>query len=125
MIACDHAPFSELFPQAAVIAHAGGVGTTGLAMRSGRPTLVVPYAHDQPDNAERVARLRIARTVPAWRYTPDRAAAELLRLLENPMHEQRASEVGEQVRREDGVGAACDALEGLLQNARPAEAAVS
>jgi hypothetical protein len=36
-------------------------------------------------------------------------------LLDNPAYSQRASEVGEQVRKEDGVRAACDALEALLQ----------
>ncbi len=55
--AFDYAPFSELFPRAAAIVHHGGIGTTGLAMRSGRPMLVMPCAWDQPDNAERVARL--------------------------------------------------------------------
>jgi UDP:flavonoid glycosyltransferase YjiC (YdhE family) len=121
VIACDYAPFSELFPRAAVIVHAGGVGTTGLAMRSGRPMLVVPYAHDQPDNAERVKRLRIARTIPRHRYTPARAAAELRHLLDSPAYSQRASEVRQQIQREDGVRVACDALEGLLRVARPAE----
>ncbi len=67
--AFDYAPFSELFPRAAVIVHHGGIGTTGLAMRSGCPMLVVPSAWDQPDNAERVARLGTARTLPRHRYT--------------------------------------------------------
>jgi UDP:flavonoid glycosyltransferase YjiC (YdhE family) len=40
VVAVDYAPFSELFPRAAVIVHHGGIGTTGLAMRSGRPMLV-------------------------------------------------------------------------------------
>jgi len=111
----DYAPFSELFPRAAVIVHHGGIGTTGLAMRSGRPMLVMPCAWDQPDHAERVTRLGIARTIPRNRYTPDRVAAELRELLDNPAYLQRASEVGEQVRKEDGVRAACDALEALLQ----------
>jgi UDP:flavonoid glycosyltransferase YjiC (YdhE family) len=88
-------------------------------MRSGRPTLVVPHSHDQPDNAERLSRLGVARTVARHRYTPARAAAELRHLLDNPVYRQRASEVREQVRQEDGVRAACDALEGLLQAARP------
>jgi UDP:flavonoid glycosyltransferase YjiC (YdhE family) len=78
--------------------------------------LVMPYAHDQPDNAERVRRLGIARTISRSRYTPDRAAAELLELLDNPTYAQRAAEVGRQIQQEDGVRAACDALEGLLQN---------
>jgi hypothetical protein len=63
--ACDHAPFSALFPRAAAIVHHGGIGTTGLAMRFGRPMLVMPCAWDQPDNAERAARLSISRTIPA------------------------------------------------------------
>jgi UDP:flavonoid glycosyltransferase YjiC (YdhE family) len=117
VVACDYAPFSELFPRAAVVVHHGGIGTTGLAMRSGRPMLVVPYAHDQPDNAERLTRLGVARTIPPRRYTATRAAAELRHLLDSPAYSLRASEVGEQVRQEDGVRAACDALTGLLHPA--------
>jgi UDP:flavonoid glycosyltransferase YjiC (YdhE family) len=117
VIACDYAPFSELFPRAAVIVHAGGVGTTGLAMRSGRPTLVVPYAHDQFDNAARATRLGIARTVSPRAYLPARVAAELRQLFDNPRYLEQALAVGERVRREDGVRAACDALAGQVFNA--------
>jgi UDP:flavonoid glycosyltransferase YjiC (YdhE family) len=112
-IVSDYAPFSELFPRAAAVVHPGGIGTTGLAMRSGRPSLVVPFAHDQPDNAARAVRLGIARTISPRRYTAARAAAELRQLLDDPEYSQRASVIGEQVRREDGVRAACDALEKL------------
>ena len=123
VIACDYAPFSELFPRAAVIVHAGGIGTTGLAMRSGRPMLVVPYAHDQFDNAARATRLGIARTIPQRRYLPSHVAAELGSLLNNPLYARRASSLGERMVREDGVRLACDALEGLLGASRPAETA--
>jgi UDP:flavonoid glycosyltransferase YjiC (YdhE family) len=114
VVACDYAPFLDLFSRAAAIVHPGGVGTTALAMRSGRPMLVVPSAHDQFDNAARVARLGIARTIPRRRYTPARAAAELRRLLDNPTYAERTSEIGQGLWQEDGVRAACDALEGLL-----------
>jgi rhamnosyltransferase subunit B len=117
-----YAPFSELFPRAAAIVHQGGIGTTAEAMRSGHPMLVMPYAHDQPDNAERVIRLGIARKISRYRYSPARVSAELRRLLGNPAYSQRASVIGEQVRGEDGARAACDALELLLQTARPVEA---
>ena len=120
VVTFEYAAFSQLFPRAAVIVHHGGIGTTGLAMRSGRPMLVVPCAWDQPDNAERVARLGIARIIPRSRYTPARVAAELRHLLDNPAYSQRALEVREQVREEDGVRIACDALETLLQTTRPA-----
>ena len=77
--------------------------------------LVVPNAWDQPDNAERVVRLGIARTVSKRRFTPDRAAAELKQLFDNAAYSQRASDVGEQVRKEDGEAVACDALENLIR----------
>ena len=70
VVAFDYAPFSLLFPRAAAIVHHGGIGTTGQAMRSGRPSLVMPCAWDQPDNAERAARLGIARTIARNRYEP-------------------------------------------------------
>lgn len=112
VIAVDYAPFSQLFPRAAAVVHHGGVGTTGLAMRSGCPTLVMPCAWDQPDNAARAARLGIARVISRRRYRADRVAAELRQLLDNPGYSRRASQLAEQMRREDGAKAACDALEG-------------
>ncbi len=113
--AFDYAPFSELMPRAAAIVHQGGVGTTAQAMRSGRPMLVMPYAHDQPDNAARVTRLGIARTIPRRKYSAQRAMAELRALLSDPAYERRANEVGAKIRQDDGASAACDALERLLK----------
>jgi UDP:flavonoid glycosyltransferase YjiC (YdhE family) len=120
MVACDYAPFAQLFPRAAAIVHHGGIGTTGLAMRSGRPMLVMPCAWDQPDNAERAARLGIARTISRCHYTPARVAAELRRLLDNGHYSRRAALVGALVEQEDGVGRTCDELERFLQTAHQA-----
>src|SRR5208282_3035081 len=50
--AFEYAPFAALFEWASVLVYPGGIGTTGLAMRSGLPMLVVPLAHDQPHNAD-------------------------------------------------------------------------
>lgn len=113
-IAVDYSPFSELFPRACAVVHSGGIGTTGLAMRAGRPTLIVPHAHDQPDNAARAARLGTARVVYAHRYTAARASAELHRLTDDPAFALRASEVALSLRHEDGVGTACDLLEARI-----------
>jgi UDP:flavonoid glycosyltransferase YjiC (YdhE family) len=113
---CEYAPFSLLFPRAVVVVHAGGIGSTGLAMWAGRPMLVVPFAHDQFDNAERLRRLGIARTIPGRRYTVSRAITELRHLLDDPSYPQRASEVGERLGQENGVRVACDALETLLRD---------
>ena len=109
MIAVEYAPFSVLFPRSALIVHHGGIGTSGLAMRSGKPMLVVPFAHDQPDNAARLARLGVARALSPHRYTADRAAHELNALIDNPVCSERAIWVSDRIREEDGVGSACDA----------------
>lgn len=113
VLVVPYAPYAALFPRAAAIVHQGGVGTTAQALRSGRPMLVMPYAFDQPDNADRVARLGVARWVPRSKYSAQRAAQELERLLAEPRYEQRAAEVSREIRSEDGVRAACDALETL------------
>lgn len=111
MLAVDYAPYSELFPKAAAIVHQAGAGTTGQAMRAGKPMVVVPFAHDQPDHAERLRRLGISETVSRHGYRADRIAEKLTQVLLNPSYAQRAEEVGRQVQQEDGVAAACEVLE--------------
>jgi UDP:flavonoid glycosyltransferase YjiC (YdhE family) len=114
VIVCDYAPFSEVFPRAAAVVHHGGIGTCGQALRSGRPMLIVPFAHDQPDNAFRLTRLGVARTLFPKRYTASRIARHLRTLLENPNYAARAKEVGRRIQSEDGVNVACDAIEKRL-----------
>lgn len=109
-----YAPFSELLPRAAAVVHQGGVGTTAQAMRSGKPMLVMPYGVDQPDNAERVRRLGIARVVSRKAYSAERAARQLEVLLRESHYAERARSVGEQIQQEDGAAAACDVLGSLL-----------
>ena len=114
VLAVDYVSYAALFPRASVIVHQGGVGTTAQAMRSGRPMLVMPFSNDQPDNASRVVRLGMARTISPQSYTVARAAAEIRQLLANPTFGQRAAQVGQEIHREHGVANACDALERLI-----------
>jgi UDP:flavonoid glycosyltransferase YjiC (YdhE family) len=114
VIAVDYAPHAALFPRASVIVHQGGIGTTAEAMRAGTPMLIVPFAHDQFDNAHRIERLGIGRALSREHYATGRAA-QLLRLLAESMSIRwRAEVVGAEIRREVGVEAACEALEELL-----------
>jgi rhamnosyltransferase subunit B len=112
--AFEYAPFGEVLPRALAIVHQGGVGTTGQGLRSGRPVLVVPHAHDQFDNASRVVRVGCGRMIARPRYNARSAAQELKTLLANPEYASKAAEVGEQVRSENGAAAAADAIEEVL-----------
>lgn len=111
VLAVERAPHSLLMPRAAAVVQQCGVGTLGQSLRSGRPMLAVPFAHDQPDNAYRAARLGMARIVPAHRYRGARAARALHELLANPSYAAAAARVAAAVRAERGIETACDALE--------------
>lgn len=117
-LAIPYAPHSKVFPRAAVIVHQGGVGTTAQAMRSGRPTLIVPFAHDQFDNAARVKRLGAAEVLYRSRYRARSVASRLQELMQNPSYAEAARRVAGLVGAEDGAVAAADAIEGIAR--RPA-----
>ena len=114
----EYAPYSALFSRASMVVHQGGVGTTAQCLRAGKPMLIMPYSHDQPDNARRMRRLKVARVIQRGNYTPLRVARKLKAMLEEPRFAQRAEQVARMLEREDGVKAACDALEGLYGRTR-------
>lgn len=111
----DRAPHSLLMPRAAAIVHQCGVGTLAQSLRSGRPVLAVPFAHDQYDNAWRISRLGMALTLASHRYTARRAARALGELLESARFTEAAESVAHVVREERGVAAACDVILRVLE----------
>ena len=116
----EYAPYSALFPRASMVVHQGGVGTTAQCLRAGKPMLIMPYAHDQPDNGRRMTRLKVARVMQRGNYTPLRVARRLKAMLAAPLLASRAAKTARRLDFEDGVRTACDALEKLhartLQN---------
>lgn len=80
----DYAPFSLVFPRALVALHHGGVGTSAQALAAGVPQFVMPLAFDQFDNAERLVKLGVAKSLPAKSFKPTAAAKVLKRLLDDP-----------------------------------------
>ncbi|MBA3598694.1 MAG: glycosyltransferase [Methylibium sp.] len=60
-----YAPFDALLPRLATLVHHGGIGTCAEALAAGVPQIVVPFAHDQFDNAARLERLGLGVTLKA------------------------------------------------------------
>ncbi len=114
IIAASYAPYAKIFSRASVIVHQGGVGTTGQALRAGKPMLVMPYGGDQYDNGARIERLGVGHTIMRKQYTADRVAALLKQLFDNPSYRERAADVGRRVQIEDGVRIACDEIDKQL-----------
>lgn len=115
ILTLDYVPYGKLFSRASAVVHQGGIGTTGQALRAGKPMLVVPhYSNDQPDNAVRIARLGVGRYIPLRRLTPQTLSDELAPLLTEEKYRTRASAAAATVRGEAGARGAADAIEQLL-----------
>ena len=113
-ICVEMAPHALLLPRSAVVVHQAGIGTLHQALRSGQPQLAVPYANDQPDNAERARRLGVARVINPSRYRARRVAHALGAIRDDATMCARAAAVGAIVAAEDGLGNACDEIEMVL-----------
>jgi UDP:flavonoid glycosyltransferase YjiC (YdhE family) len=115
----EYVSYGELFPRVAAIVHQGGVGTLAHALKAGKPMIIMPCSHDQPDNARRAVRLGVARTIPREKYTATRAAQELQALLLNPGTAAGYAAVGRLAARhlaeENGTAMACNELEQLME----------
>ena len=114
IITVEYIPYQTILPRACAVVHHGGVGTTSQGLLAGVPTLIVPFAFDQSDNAEHAYKLGTSRTLYRNNYHAPRVANELNELLTQPSYARRASEVGQQLHREDGPGRASDLIEQVL-----------
>jgi UDP:flavonoid glycosyltransferase YjiC (YdhE family) len=114
ILSVPYAPYSRVFPHASVIVHQGGSGTTGQALRAGRPMLFVPWGWDQPDNAARVVRHGAALSIAKDRYSVSRAIHALDRLRTEPYFSANAVSAAAFIRNETGLGEAAESIERLL-----------
>ena len=111
ILSLPYAPYSQVFPHAAAIVHQGGSGTTGQALRAGRPMLFVPFGWDQPDNGLRTERLGAGLCLARKAYSAENATAALKRLLTEKRFTVRAAEAAACLREEHGLISACDVVE--------------
>ena len=120
VIIANEAPHEWLFPRCAMVVHHGGAGTTGAAIRAGKPMVIVAHGADQPFWAAQVQRLGIG---PAPIPRPGLTQTALTAALQPGLHDQdmreRAATLGHQVRAENGVAAAVEILDRYLGSTTP------
>ncbi|GFE71947.1 glycosyltransferase [Chroococcus sp. FPU101] len=116
IIAVDYAPHFLLFPFGKAIVHQGGIGTTAQALKAGKPMLVVPFGADQFDNAARVERLGVGKTLFLKHYQTQEIVLTLTKILNNHQLLKQASTVGAQIQQENGVAQSCVSIEKFLSN---------
>lgn len=108
----DTAPHDWLFPRMAAVVHHGGAGTTAAGLRAGRPTLICPFAMDQPFWGKRVHALGAGPAPIAQKaLTADKVAQALRELVDNEDFRRNAGAIGEGLRGEDSMSHAVEFIE--------------
>ena len=111
-----YVPFSQVLPKSAALVHHGGIGTTAQALAAGIPHLVMPMAHDQPDNAARLVRLGVARSIRPRAYKAPEVAKSLAELLGSPAIAERCCKIARRFDDVDPLGEACRIIEQLAEH---------
>ncbi|HEX7326492.1 MAG TPA: glycosyltransferase [Rhodanobacteraceae bacterium] len=107
-------PHAWLFPRMRAVLHHGGSGTTHSATRAGKPSIVMPFAGDQPFWADRLWRLGIAPPAISARRPQLRELATAFDFVARESVVARAAALGQELAREDGVGTAIAAINKLV-----------
>jgi UDP:flavonoid glycosyltransferase YjiC (YdhE family) len=124
IVAIESAPFEWLFPQMAAVVHHGGAGTTAAGLAAGRPTVVVPFFGDQHFWAWRVAALGVGpQPIRRRQLSAEHLAAAITEAITDSTIRARAAALGEQIRREDGVGTFVALLQDLMRGEMEPQAA--
>lgn len=107
----DSVPHEWLLPQMTAVIHHGGAGTTAAGLRSGQPSMGVPYFADQFFWSERIHKLGIGPTAgPRKGLTAEKLAHAIREAKHNQTMRKRASEMGRLIREECGVETAVDLI---------------
>lgn len=109
-------PHDWLFQRIDAACHHGGAGTTGASLRAGIPTIIKPFFGDQFFSADRVEALGIGTGVR--KLTVESLTEALVSATTDIKQIERAKLVGEQIRCENGVATAIEAIYRDLEYAR-------
>eukprot|EP01004_Peranema_trichophorum_P010275 NODE_904_length_2258_cov_42.594379_g771_i0.p1 GENE.NODE_904_length_2258_cov_42.594379_g771_i0~~NODE_904_length_2258_cov_42.594379_g771_i0.p1 ORF type:complete len:653 (+),score=144.93 NODE_904_length_2258_cov_42.594379_g771_i0:144-1961(+) len=107
-------PHDWLFPFCSCVCHHGGAGTTATGLKSGKPTIVVPFFGDQPFWGRMVAERNVGPTpIPHKELTPSKLASAIVFCYRQEIQD-KAANLGSELSMENGVEKGCDTVEHLL-----------
>ncbi|WP_286904031.1 glycosyltransferase [Clostridium sp. UBA1652] len=115
VIQVENVPHEWLFPKMLAVSHHGGAGTTAAGVRSGVPSIIIPFGGDQPYWGERVYEMGVG-TKPIWckKLSVENYTKAIRDVLNNQKMRNRASEIGEVLKSENGVQNAVTLIEETL-----------
>jgi rhamnosyltransferase subunit B len=108
-----YVPFSEVLPRAAAFVHHGGIGTIAQGLAGGVPQLVVPLAHDQPDNAVRVRGLGVGEMLLPKHYQVKTVLRRLEEMLGSAAIRENCRRRSMDLSANSALAGTCELIEGL------------
>ncbi|KAA8550654.1 hypothetical protein F0562_002338 [Nyssa sinensis] len=106
----DNCPHDWLFLQCAAVVHHGGAGTTAAGLKAACPTTIVPFFGDQPFWGEQVhARGVGPAPIPVDEFSLIKLV-DAIKFMLDPKVKERAVELAEAMKNEDGVTGAVKAF---------------
>jgi len=109
----SYLPFSRILPCCSAVVYPGGIGTMAQTIQAGVPHLVVPHAHDQPDNAARVKRLGLGKCIYPEKYHGAKLESLLKELLSDSSLAARCRSFAARIDSDAALNKACSLIEGL------------
>lgn len=115
VLTINYAPYAWLFPHMRLVVHHGGSGTTGYALASGVPSLVIPFTFDQFFWGRRTTELGVGpQAIPFARLTTEKLATAISQALEDRPMQQNATALAEKLRSENGLQKAVEIVESII-----------
>jgi rhamnosyltransferase subunit B len=111
LLLCPFVPLGALLPDARLLVHHGGIGTTARALEAGVPQVIIPQRFDQPDNGARCAALGACSVLDPARATPRLLAKTIRVLLDNASVGRRAAELRDRIEPSRGLELLADILD--------------
>ena len=109
----DFVPLGQLLPRSAAIVHHAGVGTIAQGLAAGIPQVAMPMAHDQHDNAARIFRLGVGKSLTNNRLTGENLSHALRTLLSSRNVLHRCRELRNKFDTPSALRQSCENIENL------------
>lgn len=111
VLVCDFAPYKQLFPHIEAIIHHAGIGTIAHAIAYAIPQLLVPFAHDQPDNAFRVEKLGLGIKIHPKHFRRNNVIRKLNELLVSDEIKENCKKYSQKIDFESSTNLIADEIE--------------
>jgi UDP:flavonoid glycosyltransferase YjiC (YdhE family) len=110
LLLCPFVPLGAVLPEARLLVHHGGIGTTARALEAGVPQVILPQRFDQPDNGARCETLGVGSVLEIAQATTISLLRALRGLLNDAGVTRRAAELRGRIEASQGLEQLADIL---------------